>query len=827
MSLDRPPVHISSAALGPNEVGARTFATVRRGFDPDAVRRFLEEVAVLLRQASQREAELETRLADAERRAANPKIDEATLASAVGLETARVLQAAHDAARDVVARAEAEAASLRAKAASVLDERTATATGQAEEIISRARAEAAELREAAERAASAARDTTTEQCRAMVAEAREARRRVLADLATRRRSLHLQIEQLRAGKDTLLGVVDAVASEVESLRGRLAGAEEQARGAADDVTDHPAAEGERASSEDLAGLSVLNDELVAETLLAAEQVAEQLAEQGRAGAADGESEPGEGPDVLVEEPLEPGTDVETIEDAGSSSPASAEGAGGADAHGGDTGDVALAPDPEVADAGREMATAADDLAGGARGANLASDAPGDAGIESPPRTESGQDTVEAPPPPAAPGVARGEDAQPPLGAEHGDTGDGPAGISPAAPAQTPPDDGAVAAEATTGELQATGDTGDGDLEAGGPSGKPTVDELFARIRANRAQEVAEAHRVLGSQPSEPSPAAGTVGNALPAAPWGAFPTSHTSQPASAANATATAAGDPSPKGVNGANGPTSGTREAAGRSRRRGGTSAAVAEEAEVLPAENDDGGGTGEPLSAVAAVIAQRDELLGGCPSELARRLKRALLEEQNEILDALRHRRKDDDAGAVVVDSLNAARLAEAAAALLGRCRAAGCGFAESLTEPGAQHLLDLDAEPNTTAVEIAGLLAGEISEQIAGRLTQGIDELGGDPSGIPSLVGSVYREWKGERVERVAADYANRAFSDGVGQIAGRAGLLVRWVVDDSGGGCPDCDDNELAGPIGAEDEFPTGHLRPPVHAGCRCLLVPVLA
>jgi hypothetical protein len=49
-------------------------------------------------------------------------------------------------------------------------------------------------------------------------------------------------------------------------------------------------------------------------------------------------------------------------------------------------------------------------------------------------------------------------------------------------------------------------------------------------------------------------------------------------------------------------------------------------------------------------------------------------------------------------------------------------------------------------------------------------------------------------------------------------------VRWVVDPGAGPCPDGEDDALEGPISRGTPFPTGHLYPPAHPGCRCLLVP---
>ncbi|MDA8292633.1 MAG: DivIVA domain-containing protein [Actinomycetota bacterium] len=223
----------TNPSISPEAVSGRSFPPARRGYDPDAVRRFLEEVAGAIRAHREREGDLSDRLADAERRAASPVLDEETLTAAVGAETAKVLRTAHEAARDVVARAEARAAELVVEAGGVLAEKTREAESEARASAARARAEAASLLE-----------STTAECRSMVDEAREARRRILADLAERRRGLHLQLEQLRAGKDALVEVVDATARSVEDVRARLVAAEAYARVAADRVGESPSASGD-------------------------------------------------------------------------------------------------------------------------------------------------------------------------------------------------------------------------------------------------------------------------------------------------------------------------------------------------------------------------------------------------------------------------------------------------------------------------------------------------------------------------------------------------------------------------------------------------------
>ena len=85
--------------------------------------------------------------------------------------------------------------------------------------------------------------------------------------------------------------------------------------------------------------------------------------------------------------------------------------------------------------------------------------------------------------------------------------------------------------------------------------------------------------------------------------------------------------------------------------------------------------------------------------------------------------------------------------------------------------------------------------------------------------------FREWKGERIERLAGDHVVAAFSAGTLPAAER-GLVrqLEWVAVSGSGDapCPDCEDNGLNGSQAPGEEFPTGHRHPPAHPGCRCLL-----
>ena len=123
-----------------------------------------------------------------------------------------------------------------------------------------------------------------------------------------------------------------------------------------------------------------------------------------------------------------------------------------------------------------------------------------------------------------------------------------------------------------------------------------------------------------------------------------------------------------------------------------------------------------------------------------------------------------------------------------------------------------------PKGDAVDQAATgLARAVVAMLRRRIADGSEEPG-------ARVGAAFREWRGQRVERLAGDAATHAFSAGVAAAAAHgADGKVRWVVT-STGGCSDCEDNALAGALASTEVFPTGHAFPPAHSGCRCLVAP---
>ena len=159
--------------LVPEELERADFDTVRRGFEPEPVRRRLREAAAEVRRLHGVAESLRARIIELESAPAG-RIETAHVVEALGDEAARVLQAARDAAR----------------------ERLERSASQAEKITDEAKAAAAAIVE-----------ESREQGRKLVAEARNVRERILSDLALKRHAHRVEVEQLRVIRDRLLEAV--------------------------------------------------------------------------------------------------------------------------------------------------------------------------------------------------------------------------------------------------------------------------------------------------------------------------------------------------------------------------------------------------------------------------------------------------------------------------------------------------------------------------------------------------------------------------------------------------------------------------------------------
>jgi cell division septum initiation protein DivIVA len=208
-------------------------------------------------------------------------------------------------------------------------------------------------------------------------------------------------------------------------------------------------------------------------------------------------------------------------------------------------------------------------------------------------------------------------------------------------------------------------------------------------------------------------------------------------------------------------------------------------------------------------ALIARRDELLTPVSAQLSRHVKRALGDDQNRLLDVLRSTPNLGGEALLGPEEEHLALFATAAEGHIADAFAAGTVFggAESGTVPS-------DAAVEQAAAGLSRTVVTMLRRRIADGSDAG-EEVG-------ERVGAAFREWRGERIERLVGDFAVQAFSAGVAAAVSSDGL-VRWVMT-SPNGCSDCDDNALAGAVPIAEGFPTGHAYPPAHSGCRCLVAP---
>jgi hypothetical protein len=216
------------------------------------------------------------------------------------------------------------------------------------------------------------------------------------------------------------------------------------------------------------------------------------------------------------------------------------------------------------------------------------------------------------------------------------------------------------------------------------------------------------------------------------------------------------------------------------------------------------------KPATPVDELFKRRDDALDESLAVLTRKVKRALQDDQNIMLDRLR------DVKAMITTELEdeheqRARYAQAAIDALADAAAAGVQFATD--ETGG-----VGAPIDRTAIsDCAADLAVTIALALRKRILA-------DGSGDgPDRANAAYREWRGARVERLCTDAARRAFHIGV--LAASTGQSIRFFAAPNDAPCDACALDAASGERPAGQNFPSGSPYPPLHAGCACTVIPV--
>jgi DivIVA domain-containing protein len=216
--------------------------------------------------------------------------------------------------------------------------------------------------------------------------------------------------------------------------------------------------------------------------------------------------------------------------------------------------------------------------------------------------------------------------------------------------------------------------------------------------------------------------------------------------------------------------------------------------------------------------VFGQRDASLTPIIVACARKLKRVLADEQNEILHTLRRTEPVRTIDTMLPwETDQAARYADSITAELEKAALIGAASIDGGTNK--EHKADINRAGATKAA-IESLTA-TIVAPLRERLERAVADAAGDNDELASIVRGLYREWKTQRIDEHLDDVARAAFGRGA-LAAVVPGTRVCWMVDPNGPACPDAEDNALAGAVAAGQPFPTGHPNAPAHEGCRCML-----
>ncbi len=772
----------SDHEFAPTEIARAAFPTAFRGYDQDAVRRYLSRLAAALEHqqtfedlgdlqvsepASDRVEELEAEIValqdevreletelvqrsvdeadEGSRRTGDlPEFDESRVIELLGQETARVLESARSASADILKRAENQASSLKGEAKKELTE----ARRQAKKLVAERRAEAEaaidELTAEAERSANQVTADADEHRKAVVAESSK----ILADAEAR-----AEVEQQEAESRARQTVADA-----EALRRRVV---------AELVADRRVAQADLDRMVDARDRLALSLAVVRGEL---DGLADQLVEvgSGSGGAGDGAAEEADDAEVarLIErlEAERDGNEADgsaperSRSDASTSKPAAT---ATTSTSGGRAGRRSTVDEPtqempaiSVSDPDVDHGAPDDlgDTTADAAGAEAQSSA-GVAGESLNGVADDGEPTV----PPISNGVFDGDDE------ELLDLRDG--------------DDETVADDADL-DLDLDADL-DPDLDAAGSSedlNAPPADGVPLSLVEGFSTIVLNDEDAGGSKGSKTSKGS----------------TGARSQPDPAPVGTLVDTADPD------ADPATIITTVAA----RTSGRSATGNRGDLVLD----------EPFTErLPEWFGARDVAVTRSEANLRRQLRRALNDDQSEVLDRLRSGR-----GSIEVDELPEAE--EQRDHFLAPLRRGLTDIARSGARAGGAD--DVDA---ATLDHLIEQLARYLVDRVRTPTVQAIQDADHvDREKILEPIRAVYRDFRNIGLPDLVADALNEAFAIGLYDSIGE-GSPVLWAIDPRTDPDPVCEVNRDRADLVKGEAFPSGHVRPLAVPGCRCLVI----
>jgi hypothetical protein len=697
-------------------------------------------------------------------------------------DAARAREEAETAADRIRIDADTYATSVRTSADEYSERVRIDADALAELRLAEADTEATTVRTDAESAAAELRSTAAAEleeaqarARHQVEEAEVVRERVLADLSKRRKAARQHLEQLWAARERLLAAYEVVRGTVDEATREMTVVLPEAKLASDEAARRVAGEPE-----------VTIEQLEAELSMARDADLPLVAGVG-VGELDSpvdmelEDEGGDEAEVVAAEVEEAaateGGDV-GVEGPDTAAPTELNGAAAAEEAADEPGPASpavVATTPEVTSPEHVLDLRATAEARARKSGRLFRRRDPLGGAQLP---DAPLEPVDAPAPfedVRVIGSAAEAAPRPPV--------DPPALAARRKPATPPAEETAVEAAADTEpDIDEAGIEAEAEAASEPPAAQ--VDDIFARIRAGQAEQEGD------NAPTDQVPVVAAL------------------RAVEAESEAAETAAEEAPEKTGGA--------KKAAKAKKDGKAEKADDEAAEPTPE------------SIELSLLEKRDGVVAEVEARLAKRMKRVLSDEQSSLLDEVRRSRRKPTAEQVL-PGVDEQRLlyVEAATEELRAAVIAGVRFAGDLD----------DRSVVTTATKVDDI-AEALAEQLAGPLRARVerallDDPDGDGDGgataadeleLADRIRSCYREWRNQRVGEAVADATIAAFTRGLYE-ALPSECELRWVVDSGPTPCPDADDNALAGALAKGEAFPTGHVCPPAHAGCRCLIVPV--
>lgn len=216
-----------------------------------------------------------------------------------------------------------------------------------------------------------------------------------------------------------------------------------------------------------------------------------------------------------------------------------------------------------------------------------------------------------------------------------------------------------------------------------------------------------------------------------------------------------------------------------------------------------------------------RRDEVVASVLESMKRTTKRLAADDENSALTHVSTKKSALDVDAMLSTAEQHAR--RFVDAIHEEVTSIAVDAARSLSDSRRADVRKLVVD-GAVSDAVAQFVISDFVRPIRERVTAAITSSDGDRDALTRSLRNEFAEWKTQRLESVVVDIAHLAYARGL-FLGCDAKSHVCWAVDPNGPACADAEDNALAGRVRRGENFPTGHVQPLAHAGCRCLVVPL--